>query len=111
MYSDRQTSKIAFRTNNMIRNLLMHKNSVPIKFSLLGAYRLTCPGCNKAYVGQTGRCFTIRCNGHKQAFHNNSHMSRFAQHVNKEGQSFGTIDNIMQVLEYHKKGAHLNTIE
>ena len=38
-------------------------------------------------------------------------MSRFAQHVNKEGQSFGTIDNIMQVLEYHKKGAHLNTIE
>jgi hypothetical protein len=51
--------KIAFRTNNTIRNLLMHKNPVPHNFLLLGAYRLTCPDCNKAYVGQTGRCFTI----------------------------------------------------
>ena len=39
--------------HNMIRNLLMHKNPVPHNFSLLGAYRLTCPDCNKAYVGQT----------------------------------------------------------
>lgn len=102
--------KIALSTNT-VRNLLMHKNLVPLKFSLLEAYRLTCSGRNKAYVGETGRCFTIRCNGHKQAFRNNSHMSRYAQHINKEGHSFGTIDNIVQVLEYHKKGAHLNTIE
>jgi hypothetical protein len=51
--------KIAFRTNNTIRNLLMHKNLNPDKFSLSGVYKLTCPDCKKAYVGQTERCFTI----------------------------------------------------
>jgi hypothetical protein len=38
-------------------------------------------------------------------------MYRFAQHLNEEGHSFSTIYNIMQVLHYHKIGAHLNTIE
>jgi len=95
----------------MVRNLLMLKYPVPHNFSLSGAYRLTCPDCNKAYVGQTGRCFTIRYNEQKQAFRNNNHMPRFAQYLNEEWHFFGTIDNIMQVLQYHEKEAHLNTIE
>jgi hypothetical protein len=51
--------KIPFRTNNTIGNLLGHKIPTPDKFSLSGVYKLTCPDCNKAYVGQTGRHFSF----------------------------------------------------
>jgi hypothetical protein len=101
--------RIAFRTTNAIGNLLTHTNPAPDKFSLSGVYKLTCTDCNKAYVGQTCRHFTTRYKEHKVAFRNNSHASSFAKHLNEEAHSFGPIDNIMQVLHYHKKGAHLNT--
>ena len=81
--------KIAFRTNNTVGNLLSHTNPAPDKFSLSGVYKLTCPDCNKAYVGQTGRPFTTRYNKHKVAFRNNSHSSSFAKHLYEEAQSFG----------------------
>jgi len=70
--------KRAFRTNNTTGNLFGHRNPAPEKFTLSGAYKLTCPDCNKAYVGQTGRRFSIRYNEHKIAFYNNSHTSSFA---------------------------------
>lgn len=38
-------------------------------------------------------------------------MSKFVQKLNEQAHSFGTINNIMQVLHYHKKGSHLNTTE
>jgi hypothetical protein len=63
------------------------------------------------YVGQTGRPFITRYNEHKAAFRKNSHSSNFARHLYEEAHSFGPIENIMQVLHYHRKGAHLNTIE
>jgi len=103
--------KIVFHTNSTIRNLPTQENQPPDKFSLLGVYKLTCPTCNKAYVVQKGKCFTIHYNEHKQAFRNNSHTSRFAQHLNEKGHSFDTINNIMQVLHFQKEGTHLNTIE
>jgi hypothetical protein len=103
--------KIAFRTNNTIGNLLSHTKPAPDKFSLSGVYKLTCPDCNKAYVGQTGRPFTTRQNEHKVAFRNNSHSPSFAKHLYEEAQSFGPIENLMQVLHYHRKGAHLNKFE
>ena len=34
-----------------------------------------------------------------------------AKHLNEETHPFGSIHNIMQILQYHKKGAHMNTIE
>jgi hypothetical protein len=47
--------KIAYRTNN---NLLRHltPNPQPLDPSThSGVYRLSCPDCSKAYIGQTGR--------------------------------------------------------
>jgi len=108
----RQTDlRVAYRTNNTIKNLLMQKNLAPDQFSWSGAYKLTCPDCNKAYVGQTRRNFTIWYKKYKQAFRDNSHMSKFAKHLNKQAHSFSSINNIMQVLHYHKKASHLNTTE
>jgi len=99
--------KIAYRTNNTIHNHLIHKDRNPDKFSLSGVYKLTYPDCMKAYVGQTGRYFTVRYNEHKHAFQSNSHTSRFAQHINEHAYSFGTVNNTTQILHYQKKGAHL----
>jgi len=47
--------KIAFQTNNTIENLLKQRDPIPEKFSSSGVYKLTCPDCHKAFVGQTGR--------------------------------------------------------
>jgi len=55
--------------------------------------------------------FTKRYNEHKRAFRNNSHSSKFAQHLNEHTNSFGAINDIMQILHYQKKGPNLNTRE
>jgi len=62
-------------------------------------------------MGQTGRNFLARYNEHKLAFRNNSHASKFAQHLLEQAHSFITIDNTMQILHYQKKSAHLNTVQ
>jgi hypothetical protein len=64
----------------------------------LEEYKLTCPDCNKVYVGQTGRNFTVRFNEHKNAFKKNSHTTNFAKHLIEQTHSFSSIQNTMQVL-------------
>jgi len=103
--------KIKFHTRNTIGSLLSSKNPTPDKFSVSGVNKLTCPDCHKAYVRQTGRCFATRFKEHEAAFRNNCHTSNFAKHLNEEAHSFGPIHSIMQVLHYHRKGVHLNTVE
>jgi hypothetical protein len=108
----RQTDlKIALHTKNTIGNLLTPQNPTRDPYSLSGAYELTCPDCNKAYVGQTGRRFSTRYKEHKTAFRNNNHNYRFAKHLNDSAHSFGLMNEIMQIIHSHKKGPHLNTIE
>ena len=63
------------------------------------------------YVGQTGSYITSRYNEHKRSFWNNASASKFAKHLNDHMQSFGPIQNVMHVFQFHKKGPHLNTIE
>jgi hypothetical protein len=103
--------RIAYRTNNTIHNFLTHKAQYFDKFSSSGVYKLTCPDCKKAYIGQTGRNFTKRYNEHKHAFQNNTHSSKFTHHLNKHIHFFGAINDIMQILHNQKKGPNLNTIE
>jgi len=103
--------KIAFRTTYATVHLLSHKNPKPDIYSLSGIYKLTCPDCNKAYVGQVGRCFVTRFKEHEKAFRYNSQPSSFAIPLHEEAHSFETMNNIMQILHYHSKGTHLNTLE
>ena len=49
--------KIAFHTNNSIGDRLMHKQQITDSYTWSGVYRLKCPDCNKAYVGQTTGAF------------------------------------------------------
>jgi hypothetical protein len=103
--------KIALHTRNTTGNLLTPQNPNPDIYTLSGAYKLTCPDCNKAYVGQTGRKFSARYKENKTAFRNNNHSYSFARHLNDTAHPFGPMKDVMQILQCHKKGPHLNTIE
>jgi len=60
-----------------------------------------------SYVALDKLCY----NEHKQAFRNNCHTSKFAQHLLEQAYSFSTISNTMQIFHYQEKSAHLNTVE
>jgi len=94
-YSGKPT-KTAFRTNNTIQNLLLHKQQTSDTYSRSGVYKLTCPDRGKAYVGQTGRRFATRFREHKKAIRTASRSSNFAIHLINHTHSFGLIHNIMQ---------------
>jgi hypothetical protein len=81
--------KIAFRTNNTVQNLLIRRPRTANAYTRSGVYKLTCPDCDKTYVGQTGRDFSTRFHEHKLAFRSNYHLSKFAQHLVEQGHSFG----------------------
>jgi hypothetical protein len=92
----------AFRTNSTIHNLLTQRNPNDYKFSSSGVYKLTCPECGKAYVGQTVRQFSLRYKEHRRVFYSNTPSSSFA-HLN-EVNPFGPIHETIQVLHHHTKG-------
>jgi hypothetical protein len=103
--------KVAWLTTNTIQELLMPQHQSRDKYARSGAYKLTCPDCNKAYVGQTGHSFAMRFKEHKYAFKTNNHTSYYAKHISEQSHSFGPIHDTMQILQYQNKGNHLNTIE
>ena len=80
-------------------------------YSQSEAYKLSCSECNKGYVGQTVRRFSMRYREHRAAFRNNNHTYSFTKHLHEEGHSFGPMNEIMRVLHCNKKGPHLNTVE
>jgi hypothetical protein len=69
------------------------------------------PGLQESVCGSNQKSFLARYNEHKQAFRNNCHTSKFAQHLLEQAHSFSTIHNRMQILHYQKKSAHLITVE
>jgi len=103
--------KIGWHTTNTIQRLLTPQYQTPDKYAQSGAYKLICPDCNKAYIGQTGRNLTMRYKEHKYAFKTNYHTSNYAKHVAEHSHLFGPIQDTMQILQYQNKGNHLNTNE
>ena len=81
------------------------------KYNRSRAYKLTCPDCNKVYVGQTGRSFAQRFKEHENAFRSSSNTSNYAKHILELPHLFGPIHETMQILQYQGKGAHLITLE
>jgi hypothetical protein len=45
-----------------LQHLLIHNTYNQDKFTQSGVYKLTCPDCGKAYLGQTGKDFKTRFN-------------------------------------------------
>ena len=76
--------KIAMRTNNSIQNILMNNKQLTNntdKYTYSGVYKLSCPKCSKAYVGQTERNFLTRFNEHNATFRTNNQNSNYAKHL------------------------------
>jgi len=46
-----------------------------------------------------------------RALRNNCHSSKFAHYLKEHMHSFGSIQNIVQIIYYQKKGPHLQTTE
>jgi len=103
--------KIAYHTNNTLQNHLTHSIHNQDRFTQSSVYKLTYSDCGKAYIGQTDRDFNTRFNEHKRSFLYNSHTLKFAQHLVQHMHSFGNIHNVMQIIQFQKKGTHLNTTE
>ena len=103
--------RIALRTTSIIQKLLMPQHKPPDKYAQSEAHLLTCPDCNKAYVGQTGHRFAVRFKEHKYAFKTNSNMSNYAKYILEQSHSCRHIEDTMLILRHQHKGSHLNTIE
>jgi hypothetical protein len=74
-------------------------------------YKLTCPECNKAYVGQTDRSFSQHYWKHLRAFKHDYHSSSFALHLTEQKHPFGPINEIMLILHLQGKSTHMNALE
>jgi predicted GIY-YIG superfamily endonuclease len=62
-------------------------------FAKLGIYKLTCPDCEQAYVGQTGRDFRTRFNEHKRSFIHNK-TSKYALHLLEHSHNHGSMHDV-----------------
>jgi hypothetical protein len=52
--------KIAYHTNSSLLNhVINHTHTCKDQYSSSGIYKLLYPDCNKAYIGQTARIFSI----------------------------------------------------
>jgi hypothetical protein len=76
-----------------------------------GIYQLKYGGCQKRYVGQTGRNFQVRYKEHIQAIKSNNSTSRYAQHILESQHAYGPITDTMEILHLNKKGQLMNTWE
>jgi hypothetical protein len=102
---------IAYRTYNGLLAHLNRHTPFPVKFTLSGVYKPTCPDCGRTYVGQTYRDFRTRFNEHRRNFLYNNQSYKFAQHLLQHEHSFGHLQNIMQVPQFQEKSSHRNTLE
>jgi hypothetical protein len=75
-----------------------------------GIYKLTCPDCNKAYIGQIGRPFAFRFREHFR-YYIYDYKSKFAQHLLGHHHSIGPINTIKDTLPITTKGRMINTME
>jgi hypothetical protein len=103
--------KISYKTNNTIESLLKEKQTHFDKYSASGVYKLICPDCGRAYVGQTGRSFSVKYKEHHLSYRTNNTNSSYAQHLLENSHTFASIDKALHILEFQKKSTHMNTLE
>jgi hypothetical protein len=103
--------RIAYRTNNTIRNHLQNKEHNTDKYSHSGIYGLKCSSCQMKYVGQTGRNFRVRYREHIHAIRSNKTTSKYAQHILETGHAYNTLENTLNILQFEKKSQKMNSLE
>jgi hypothetical protein len=102
--------RIAFRTQNTIKNILKYKPKTDI-YNKSGIYQMKCMECPKKYVGQTGRTFNIRYKEHIHDIRTNNGNTEYSNHILNTGHTYSPIPNTMEIITTGKKGKHLNILE
>ena len=94
----RDRYRIKYRTRNKTEHTLSkNRHKEQNKFDLPGVYKLNCSGCNKFYIGQTGRSLKQRYIEHTKALQSSTE-STFANHT------YTNINTNMEILHVHTKG-------
>ena len=60
---------------------------------------------------QTGRYFRTRFNEHKCSFTHNYQSSKYPMHLLEHSHTLGNMQDVMRVLQFQKKGIHLDSIQ
>jgi hypothetical protein len=104
--------EVTYTTNSRTENLLHYNvTGETNKYEKSGIYQLSCPMCDKKYIGQTGRPFHVRFREHQHDYSYMCKKSKFAQHLLDEGHKFGPMESIMDVIQYAKKGRMMDALE
>jgi hypothetical protein len=95
--------KIAFRTNNTIKQHLRIKQRMTDKYNLCGVCKMNCGDCELKYVGQTRCTFRTRYKEYIREIKTNGQKSKYAQHILDTIHEYGKIEQIMEILHLEKK--------
>jgi hypothetical protein len=100
--------KVAFKTTTTVGKQLSD-NCTTNTYEQSGIYKMTCQRCHKVYVGQTGRNLIIRYKEHIRNIRFNKDELAFAQHILDQGHQYGPMEQIMELIEYARKGNIMDT--
>ena len=104
--------EVSYITNNRLGKILQHNTTgTKNKYDRSGVYQLSCPSCDKKYIGQTARPLHICFREHQHDYRYMCSKSKFAQHLLEEGHEFGPMESIMDIVQYANKGKMMDTIE
>jgi hypothetical protein len=71
-------------------------------------YQLTCLVCSKKYTRQIGRSFGKTCKRNLLLFRKRNDNSEISHHLLQNGQSFGKLSDVMDILYFDSKLLHLD---
>jgi uncharacterized protein (UPF0335 family) len=106
--------RVAYKVNNTIKKGLAPKPENPSRqqqYEKSGIYSLTCPDCNRKYVGQMDCAFRKRYKEHFHYFKYNIKKSSFATHLLENNHSMGPTEEVMDILHTTRKGKYMDTVE
>ena len=100
--------KIAFKTNNTLRQLTKHSTHTPTPpQECSGIYALTCNTCQMTYVGQTSQNLKIRYKEHIRYIRSNNPQSAYALHILQNRHEYGPMNETMRLLKQVNKTTSL----
>ena len=107
----KQKYNVAYRTENTLQRHLNTQTTQANKYNQTGVYKLTCNGCDKFYIGQTGRSFQTRYKEHITAITKGYNTSTYAEHITNANHTYNNINTDMEILHNQPKNQKLNTLE
>jgi hypothetical protein len=102
--------KVAFKATTTVGKLL-GDNRTTNTYEQSSIYKMTCQSCHKVYIGQTGRNLITRYKEQIRNIRFNKDDSAFVQHILDQGHQYGPMEQIMELIEYARKGNIMNIKE